>query len=89
MDEVGRPAQVATKYVTINLCIPVAESLGWEGMTEDEIDATLEQIARVTAYAAGMIEAVLKDPSFLPLAFNIARTSFDMIAAEHEERLRG
>lgn len=88
MDEIGRPAQVDTKFVSIKLRIPIAESDGWDDLSEEQINTNIEEIAKVGLFAAAILEAVMIDPAGLPFVYSLAKTAAGMIEAEYNTEVQ-
>ena len=86
MDQsIGRPARVETRFVGIDLRVPVVEGEAWRGLSEDEIDANMQEIAKVASWAAAIIHAVVIDPTHLPFVTNLVYTTASMISEEYNQ----
>lgn len=82
---IGRPARVETQFVGIDLRIPVVEGEAWRDLSEDEVDAYVQEIAKVAVWAAAIIHAVVVDPTHLPFVSSLARTTASMISEEYNQ----
>jgi len=91
MEEFGHPARVDTRFVSVQLRIPILEGEVWRELTNDQAEKAMTDIAESVGYAAAVIEAMLIDPELAPFVRGLFRTTAMMVREEtnQDEEIKG